>query len=925
MNYGQPWSEYYYDAIFADAFAGAALTIEDLDLVPGSPLAYGSGLGAEARIQEWINGEGSGIGRPEAVDDTANGTEDNAVTLTAGDLLGNDSDPDGDAISITAVSDGAHGTAVLNGDGSVTYTPNADFFGEDTFSYTISDTNGHSDTATVTVTVGGTPDAPTAQDDTVTVTPNTAKIITVVGNDNDPDGDTLDITAVTQGVNGSVAINGNGTVIYTPDPGFIGADSFSYTVNDGNGGTDTALVTVTVTPFATPVFELSGEHGFDGSSGDVINLPHDANLAISEATIAFSFTADDVTTRQGLVAKDATNHSGGGHHLAIYIEDGVLNARFQDGLLDSYLSFGGLSAGQEYEVAATFGPNGVELYVDGVLIGADSGLVMSWASNQEFLQIGGLGWGSQSGQGDFTDPFSGEIADIQIYDQVLEVSQIEDLAAALNSVSGTAGDDNLVGTAVGDEVSGGAGNDILYGEGAGDDLSGGSGFDMASYVNSTEGVAVNLTTGTGTGGDAQGDQLTGIEHVQGSNFDDMLTGDAGKNFLYGLDGNDQLFGLAGDDKLFGGGGHDNLYGGSGAELLDGGAGFDLARYLNSGAGVTVNLATGTGSGGDAEGDQLVRIEHVQGSNFDDVLTGDAGKNFLYGQDGNDQLFGLAGDDKLFGGAGHDHLHGGSGAELLDGGSGFDLARYVNSNAGVTVDLTTGTGSGGDAEGDQLVGIEHAQGSNFDDILTGDATKNFLYGQDGNDQLFGLAGDDKLFGGAGHDDLYAGSGAELLDGGTGFDLARYINSSAGVTVDLTTGTGSGGDAEGDQLVRIEHVMGSNFDDVLTGDAGKNFLYGQDGNDQLFGLAGDDKLFGGAGSDTFIMASGDGADSIHDFVSGAGSDDLLDVSSFGFASLTDILNNASQVGGDVVITLDGTTSVALLGTSLASLHEDDFLFA
>ena len=507
------------------------------------------------------------------------------------------------------------------------------------------------------------------------------------------------------------------------------------------------------------------------------------------------------------------------------------------------------------------------------------------------------------------------------------------LGVADLDAAGTASSETLLGNSGANELRGGGGNDSLGGGlghdrldgGSGADiLDGGSGFDIAGYLGSGAGVTVSLSTGSGSGGDAEGDQLTGIEHVQGSNFDDVITGDAGKNFLYGQDGNDQLLGLAGDDKLFGGGGHDHLYGGSGAELLDGGSGFDLARYLTSSAGVTVDLTAGTGSGGDAEGDQLVNIEHVQGSDFGDVLTGDAGKNFLYGQDGNDQLFGLAGDDKLFGGGGHDHLYGGSGAELLDGGSGFDLARYLTSSAGVTVDLTAGTGSGGDAEGDQLVRIEHVQGSDFADVLTGDAGKNFLYGQDGNDQLFGLAGDDRLFGGGGHDHLYGGSGAELLDGGSGFDLARYLTSSAGVAVDLTAGTGSGGDAEGDQLVNIEHVQGSNFDDVLTGDAGKNFLYGLGGDDTFFGLGGDDRFFGGSGSDTFVFASGGDADTVHDFTVGAGSDDILDISYFAFATLDDVLNSASQAGGDVVITLDGTSSVTLLGTSLGALHEDDFLF-
>ena len=487
--------------------------------------------------------------------------------------------------------------------------------------------------------------------------------------------------------------------------------------------------------------------------------------------------------------------------------------------------------------------------------------------------------------------------------------------ASSNFFNGADGNDVLSGGSGDDRLDGGSGDDLLDGGEGADALVGGKGVDLASYAGSGLGVTVNLERGVGVGGDASGDSLEGIENVRGSQFGDTLIGDAAANVLYGQ---------AGDDSLFGGGGHDQLYGGAGADDLDGGSGFDLARYIDSSTGVTVNLTTGTGAGGDAEGDQLTGIEHVLGSNFDDVLTGDAGKNFLYGQDGNDQLFGLAGDDKLFGGGGHDHLYAGAGAELLDGGSGFDLARYITSSAAVTVSLTTGSGSGGDAEGDQLVGIEHVQGSNFNDVLTGDAGKNFLYGQDGNDQLFGLAGDDKLFGGGGHDHLYAGVGAELLDGGTGFDLVRYINSSAGVTVSLTTGLGSGGDAEGDQLVGIEHVQGSNFEDVLTGDQTKNFLYGLGGNDTFFGLGGDDRFFGGAGNDTFVFGADGGANTVHDFSAGAGSDDVLDISDFSFASLSDVLSSANQSGGDVVITLDGATSVTLLGTSLGALHEDDFLF-
>ena len=144
------------------------------------------------------------------------------------------------------------------------------------------------------------------------------------------------------------------------------------------------------------------------------------------------------------MTKDAAGFSGGGNHLAIYVEFGVLNARFQDGLIETVFTYGPVNAGEEYDVAATFGSNGVEFYVNGDLAGADSGVNMSWASNQEYLQIGGLGWGSQSGQGDFADPFAGVISDVQVFDQVLNPSQIDALAVA--TFTGTDNDDTIVGT-----------------------------------------------------------------------------------------------------------------------------------------------------------------------------------------------------------------------------------------------------------------------------------------------------------------------------------------------------------------------------------------------------------------------------------------------------------------------------------------------
>jgi uncharacterized protein (TIGR03382 family) len=186
---------------------------------------------------------------PDAVDDTAVVAEDSGATVV--DVLANDTTaPDvGETLTVTAVTQPANGTVTLVG-GVVRFAPAANFHGTTSFTYTVSDGNGGTATATVTVTVTAVNDAPNAADDAVTVGEDSgATVVDVLANDSiAPDtGETLTVTAVTQPANGTVTLTG-GVVRFTPAPNFSGTTSFTYTVSDGNGGTDTATVTVTVSP-----------------------------------------------------------------------------------------------------------------------------------------------------------------------------------------------------------------------------------------------------------------------------------------------------------------------------------------------------------------------------------------------------------------------------------------------------------------------------------------------------------------------------------------------------------------------------------------------------------------------------------------------------------------------------------------------------
>ena len=194
---------------------------------------------------------------PVAVDDSDTTNEDSGVSI---DVVANDTDAEGDTLSVQSVTQGSNGSVVDNGDGTVTYTPDPNWNGVDTFSYTVSDGRGGTDTATVTVTVTAVNDAPVATDDADSIGEDGSSSVDVLANDSDVDGDTLSVQSVTQGVNGSVVDNGDGTVTYTPDPDWSGVDSYEYTVTDG-ALTDTATVTVTVAAVNDPPVAVDDNTG----------------------------------------------------------------------------------------------------------------------------------------------------------------------------------------------------------------------------------------------------------------------------------------------------------------------------------------------------------------------------------------------------------------------------------------------------------------------------------------------------------------------------------------------------------------------------------------------------------------------------------------------------------------------------------------
>ena len=275
----------------------------------------------------------------------------------------------------------------------------------------------------------------------------------------------------------------------------------------------------------------------------------------------------------------------------------------------------------------------------------------------------------------------------------------------------------------------------------------------------------------------------------------------------------------------------------------------------------------------------------------ETFTGSESADILVGTGLADRILGLGGDDNLTGGEGDDLLQGGLGNDVLQGGGGIDTAEYSDGVAGVIVDLKTGIVTGG-AGADSLSGIENVTGSAFNDRLTGFTGVNVLDGGDGDDQLSGFGDDDSLIGGLGNDTLFGGAGNDRIDGGIGRDTASYKGAIAGggVTVNLLTGTSSGAQGN-DTLIKIEDLIGSDFDDVLTGDKGANQINGGVGNDSLNGGLGNDTVSyaGTASAVTVSLLAGQAT-------GGAGTDQLL-----GFENITgsDFNDSLTGDGGDNIL--------------------------
>jgi Ca2+-binding RTX toxin-like protein len=458
---------------------------------------------------------------------------------------------------------------------------------------------------------------------------------------------------------------------------------------------------------------IMGNFGFMGKGGDDQLFGGTGNDILSPGTVSSSSVREMV---DGGAGADTVTFGGlQFFELAVDLAAGTATAP-----LDIRNGRGGSVFATLVSIENAIGSNGDDrIYGNAAantLDGGGGNDVLDGRAGNDIL-IGGAGADQLiGGAGSDTASYAGSSAavDVNLWIHYAALGDAAgDVLTGIENLTGSAGNDALIGDDSANVIEGGAGADWLSGLG---------GIDTLSYASSAGvGVAVNLQSGYAANGDAQGDTILGFENVTGSRFADWIFGDDGVNVING------------------GAGNDVLMGGAGADALIGGAGIDTAIYTWASSAVDVNLWLNAGSLGESAGDTLSGIENLTGSAYNDALIGNDGNNILDGGSGDDWMSATGGSDTLRGGEGNDTLLGGTGKDFflfdsaLNGAINRDTIVDFNvvddtvqlENAIFTLLAPTGTLAAGLFK-DLSLGAQDAN----DAVLYDRATGNIIYDSNG---------------------------------------------------------------------------------------------------------------------------------------------------------------------------------------------------
>lgn len=826
---------------------------------------------------------------PDAVNDTAEVDEDGSVDI---DVLGNDVDPDGDALTVVDASS-PDGDVTINPDGTITFTPNENFNGDTTITYTVTDPDGAEDTATVSVTVNAVNDDPVAVDDVASTDEDTAVIVDLIGNDTDVDGDPLTIGTVSVPADqGEVVDNGDGTVTFTPAPDFNGEATITYTVIDGNGGEDEgqAIVTVGAVNDGPVANDDTAEVDEDGSV-DIPVLGNDTDLDGDDLRVIEASSPDGEVTinpdgtitfapaenfnGDTTITYTITDDNGGTDTATVNVTVNPVNdapvavddadtTPFDTPVTIDVLGNDTDVDGDDLRVIAATSPNGdVEINPDGTLTftptpGFEGEAIIDYTITDD-------NGGQDSAQ-----------VTVLVEDQPLD-----------GIVSGTeAGeliDEDFLGDPEGDRVDNN--DEILLGEGPNDDIIQAGGGDDT------------IIAGEGNDDVFAG---TGDDQVLGGSGDDILRGEEGADTINGGAGDDTIEGGDDDDVINGGDGADSVLGGTGNDVID--TSNDLFApdlgFPNDDGTPAPGFPFGFAADDDPEDDR----DFVDGGEGDDTISTGDDADTIIGGSGDDVIDGGIDADEITGDDGADRIVGGEGSDVIDGGEGDDTI-FAGNDPDLGLDQLNIEDDGSNplfpADPVPNNGMDTVFGGEGNDIIFGADDDDQLFGEEGNDTIDGEVDDDFIDGGIGDDSLLGGQGNDTILGGDGDD---FID--GGGQADTVDG-GEGSDT----------IIGGNGADVLNGGAGDDFidggtgddtLNGDDGDDFITGATGDDVIDGGAGNDTIdggnggndIMSGGDDRDTFINVNAG----EVVDGDEGGDDFDTLDLRGAAPGGGSLNIVFD-----------------------
>ncbi len=842
--------------------------------------------------------------------------EDNVLTINSTELLVNDTDPDGDILSISAVQDGDHGTVTLDQDGNVQFTPEENYSGVATFTYTVSDGNGGEDTATVTLNVTRVNDLPTINVvNTVTVDEEGSQQFTYSTSDIDSESVTLTADAA----NGNVVVNENGTITFTPEDNYFGEDTIVLTATDSDGGITTQEIPVTVNSiedapvavddggFEPQTATLTAEFSFDDSvptaslgsvttnSGGQVN--DSADFSSAKVKVSGMDLNGDPGAQTTVSMWIQANPSGDWEMLAA-------SDRYDMVMLNGDIGFntaGGdlygtdaseLADGEWHHVVGVFTNGDVSqnsIYIDGVTqeMSQIQGAPNNSAANIDSIG-GSLFFGSWGANNDYT--FSGSMDEVKVYDGALSSDEIttlhniesanikwdttslstdEDVSLVINPATLLSNDIDVDG----DVLSIASVQDAQHGT-VEIDVDGNvvftpdanySGEASFTYIVDDGKGGTDMATATLNVASVN-DGITAV--VDADAVTNVVTEDVAVGSYTGLtleatdaDGDAISYSIEGDVPF--------SIDANGRVVTNSVLDFETTESYS--LNVTATSADGTSSTNTFSIDvtDIEENTEILGNWRSETLTGTDGNEVIYGESGNDVINAGGGNDVLIGGDGYDTLNGGEGNDTFVQNAGDDYDTF-NGGAGVdTVVRGSGDGDVGlygdfgaansietiDAGGNDVVGDYRSQTLDF----SGTNLENVdeIRGEGGNDNITGTAGDDIIIGGDGYDTLNGGEGNDTFVQNAGDDYDTF-NGGAGVDT-VVRGSGDGN-------VGLYGDFGA-ANSIETIDAGGNDVVGDyrsqtldfsgtnlENVDEIRGEGGNDNITGAAGDDTISGGAG-----------------------------------------------------------------------